>query len=170
VRGIRDAQRRAGITPTNHSRHNIHAVKEQSRLNALQKQQAAAEQGQRAARKPLGTSSGTGASSRRASSGGVDGSCSCAAAGPGSTAHCRSRSANDTSPAADDASCERDFVAENKAAAAAATIKRVAKAEVKQQPSPGSFLRKSEYGQVRSHASCMGDALACAHGCLPHAV
>lgn len=39
VRGIRDAQRRAGITPTNHSRHNIQAVKEQSRLNALQKAQ-----------------------------------------------------------------------------------------------------------------------------------
>lgn len=39
VHGIRDAQRRAGITPTNHSRHNIQAVKEQSRLNALQKSQ-----------------------------------------------------------------------------------------------------------------------------------
>lgn len=39
VRGIRDAQRRAGITPTNHSRHNVQAVKEQSRLNALQKLQ-----------------------------------------------------------------------------------------------------------------------------------
>jgi hypothetical protein len=39
VRGIRDAQRRAGITPTNHSRHNIQAVKEQSRINALQKAQ-----------------------------------------------------------------------------------------------------------------------------------
>lgn len=39
VRGIRDAQRRAGLTPTNHSRHNIQAVKEQSRLNALQKAQ-----------------------------------------------------------------------------------------------------------------------------------
>jgi hypothetical protein len=39
VRGIRDAQARAGITPTNHSRHNITAVKEQSRLNALKKLQ-----------------------------------------------------------------------------------------------------------------------------------
>lgn len=39
MRGIRDAQARAGITPTNHSRHNITAVKEQSRLNALKKMQ-----------------------------------------------------------------------------------------------------------------------------------
>lgn len=39
VRGVRDAQIRAGITPTNHARHNALAVKEQSRLNALYKQQ-----------------------------------------------------------------------------------------------------------------------------------
>ena len=46
IRGTRDAQIRAGITPVNHARNNVLAVKEQSRLNALSKlqeeQQAAA--------------------------------------------------------------------------------------------------------------------------------
>ncbi|GLC39541.1 hypothetical protein PLESTB_001628700 [Pleodorina starrii] len=37
VRGLRDAQARAGITPTNHARNNAMAVREQSQLNALRK-------------------------------------------------------------------------------------------------------------------------------------
>lgn len=37
VRGVRDAQMRAGITPTNHARHNAAAVREQSQMNALRK-------------------------------------------------------------------------------------------------------------------------------------
>lgn len=39
VRGIRDAQQRAGIKPVNHVGKNASAVKEQSQLNALRKQQ-----------------------------------------------------------------------------------------------------------------------------------
>ena len=49
MRGIRDAQIRAGITPVNHARNNVIAVKEQSRLNALsklQEQELAADQRQ----------------------------------------------------------------------------------------------------------------------------
>ncbi|KXZ51626.1 hypothetical protein GPECTOR_12g590 [Gonium pectorale] len=43
VRGPRDAQMRAGITPTNHAKNNAVAVREQSQMNALRK---AAEQQQ----------------------------------------------------------------------------------------------------------------------------
>lgn len=41
VHGVRDAQVRAGLTPTNHHRNNVLAMKEQSRMNALRKQQEA---------------------------------------------------------------------------------------------------------------------------------
>jgi hypothetical protein len=37
VRGVRDAQARAGIKPTDHARQNLLAVKERSRLNALRR-------------------------------------------------------------------------------------------------------------------------------------
>lgn len=37
VRGPRDAQIRAGITPTNHARQNAQAVREQSNMNAMRK-------------------------------------------------------------------------------------------------------------------------------------
>lgn len=39
VMGIRDAQLRAGIKPTNHAKNNVAAIKEQSKMNALRKLQ-----------------------------------------------------------------------------------------------------------------------------------
>lgn len=44
IRGPRDAQLRAGLKPVNHSRNNILAMKEQSQMNALQKQQESQQQ------------------------------------------------------------------------------------------------------------------------------
>jgi hypothetical protein len=76
VRGIRDAQIRAGITPTNHARNNVLAVKEQSRLNALSKLQeqdvAAEQQQQRQYRRSSSSNGGvSGGLSRAASSAGA---------------------------------------------------------------------------------------------------
>ncbi|KAK9814667.1 hypothetical protein WJX72_009492 [[Myrmecia] bisecta] len=74
VRGVRDQQRRAGITPVNHARHNATAVKEQSALNRLRKlqleEEAAAEAAAVARKLPAPTtSSGYGrATPRRPSS------------------------------------------------------------------------------------------------------
>lgn len=75
VRGIRDAQRRAGITPTNHSRHNIQAVKEQSRLNALQKAQ---QQDERISAATGGLRRQSGAGTRHAGASTQDEACRCA--------------------------------------------------------------------------------------------
>lgn len=152
VRGIRDAQERAGITPTNHSRHNILAIKEQSRLNALQKLQqqddalAAAQQQPRAqirrttsgvAGAPAGgprgisTSVPGGASGRPAIARSI--SCGGALAGrPGSSSGDGSR---------------RNFLEENKAAAAAAS--KPVKAESRQEN--GAYMQKTEYGQVPAY-------------------
>lgn len=137
VRGIRDAQARAGITPTDHSRHNILAIKEQSRLNALQKLQQQ-DDGQQPQVKPQlrrttsGSGTGSGGSSRAVSrttsvgaarqpSRGSDGS-----SGGGS----------------------RNFLAENRATAGAASrpIKGSSKSD-----DGAAFLQKSNYGQVPSY-------------------
>lgn len=128
VRGIRDAQRRAGVTPTNHSRHNMLAVKEQSRLNALQKLQQHEQ--------PTQDTGGTRDLRRTLSSGSRGGAAGTAAGGGGSGGSSSS-------------SCCRNFVEENRmAAAAAAAAKRPVKAEAKQEVAPGGYLHKTEYGQV----------------------
>jgi hypothetical protein len=58
VRGVRDAQRRAGIKPTDHARQNALAVKERSRLNALRRLSEVRGEG-------AGAGRGGGAGSRR---------------------------------------------------------------------------------------------------------
>ncbi|KAF8061333.1 ENKD1 [Scenedesmus sp. PABB004] len=135
VRGIRDAQARAGITPTNHARHNVTVIKEQSRLNALHKAAAAEEAAAAAAaafrpqlRRTSSGGGGGGGGLARSSSGGGGGG------GGGSLA--RSSSGG------------RNFVEENKAAAAAAA--RPVKAEARGEPG-AAFLSKSEYGQVPAY-------------------
>eukprot|EP00879_Flechtneria_rotunda_P006544 GHRR01006877.1.p1 GENE.GHRR01006877.1~~GHRR01006877.1.p1 ORF type:complete len:304 (+),score=128.73 GHRR01006877.1:354-1265(+) len=150
VRGIRDAQARAGVTPTNHSRHNILAIKEQSRLNALQKlqeqddAQVAKEQqfkpqlrrtasGNGGGRPDSSSLSRSGANSRPT---GINRSISSNAASRRS-----SNSSNGSGPA-------RDFVAENRAAAAAAS--KPVKAEARQEDGE-AYLHKSAYGQVPAY-------------------
>ncbi|KAF6265685.1 calmodulin-binding-domain-containing protein [Scenedesmus sp. NREL 46B-D3] len=131
VRGIRDAQARAGIKPTDHSRHNVLAIKEQSRLNALQKQQ----QEQQAQQQSL-----SGGGSRAAAAAGRPGivrSVSGSAAAAGWSVR-----------SGDGSSDGRDFLRENKAAAAAAS--RPVKAESRQDGG-AAYLQKSEYGQVPAY-------------------
>uniref|UniRef100_A0A383VWF5 Enkurin domain-containing protein n=1 Tax=Tetradesmus obliquus TaxID=3088 RepID=A0A383VWF5_TETOB len=150
VRGIRDAQARAGITPTDHSRHNILAIKEQSRLNALQKQQQEEQAQQHLRPQMRRTTSG---SAGGAGPGGINRSLSgggrAAAAGAGRPVIVRSVSGNAAaggrSASGGGSSDGRDFVQENKAAAAAAS--RPVKAESRQD-SGAAYLQKSEYGQV----------------------
>lgn len=150
VRGIRDAQARAGITPTDHSRHNILAIKEQSRLNALQKQQQEEQAQQHLRPQMRRTTSG---SAGGAGPGGINRTLSgggrAAAAGAGRPVIVRSVSGNAAaggrSASGGGSSDGRDFVQENKAAAAAAS--RPVKAESRQD-SGAAYLQKSEYGQV----------------------
>jgi hypothetical protein len=156
VRGIRDAQARAGITPTDHSRHNILAIKEQSRLNALQKQQQE-QQGQQQLRPQMRrTTSGTAAAGTgpggicRSLSGG--GGRAAAAAG-GRPSIVRSVSGSGAAGGrgavgGDGSSDGRDFVQENKAAAAAAS--RPVKTESRSDGG-AAYLQKSEYGQVPAY-------------------
>jgi hypothetical protein len=125
VRGIRDAQRRAGITPTNHSRHNIQAVKEQSRLNALQKAQQQDER----------ISAATGGLRRQS--------------GAFGSRQQQQPSRSSSLGSAGDLSTARDFVEENKLAAAAAAARRPVKAEAKAGAGAGEYLHKSDFGQVR---------------------
>lgn len=138
VRGIRDAQRRAGITPTNHSRHNIQAVKEQSRLNALQKTQ---QQDERIIQHSSSRKSLTPSTARQHQQQQYQQyqyqqpsrSSSLASSGGGGA----------------DTSAARDFVEENKVAAVAAAARRPVKAEARAGAGPGEYLQKAEYGQVR---------------------
>eukprot|EP00882_Tetradesmus_deserticola_P031888 GHRQ01036068.1.p1 GENE.GHRQ01036068.1~~GHRQ01036068.1.p1 ORF type:complete len:247 (+),score=80.07 GHRQ01036068.1:247-987(+) len=153
VRGIRDAQARAGIKPTDHSRHNVLAIKEQSRLNALQKQQQE-QQAQQAfcpqlRRTTSGTaaavSSGPGGISRSLSGGG---SRAAVVGRPGISRSVSSSAAARGARSGDGSSDGRDFVQENKASAAAAS--RPVKAESRQD-SAAAYLQKSEYGQVPAY-------------------
>jgi hypothetical protein len=161
VRGIRDAQARAGITPTDHSRHNILAIKEQSRLNALQKQQQE-QQAQQQLRPQMrrttsGTSTAAGAGPGgicKSLSGGGSRTAAAAAAAGGRPSIVRSVSGNGAAAGrgvrSGDGSCSdgRDFVQENKAAAAAAS--RPVKAESRSDGG-AAYLQKSEYGQVPAY-------------------
>lgn len=147
MRGIRDAQRHAGITPTNHSRHNIQAVKEQSRINALQKAQQ---------KDDRIIAAHTAARSKGTATGGRQAAGYTAAAAAGRQQPSRSSSLGSSGGGAD-ISAARDFVEENKLAAAAAAARRHIKAESKAAAGAGEFLHKSEYGQVRG-----GDAVAAA--------
>jgi hypothetical protein len=151
VRGIRDAQARAGITPTNHSRHNILAVKEQSRINALQKQQQAETI---AAQQPFtpqlyrsASSSSGGAAAAAAQRAQKFGRSSSASSSSGKFA---SSSGVLRSISGDEAMAApiRNFVQENKAAAAASS--RPVKAESRVDEG-AAYLQKSEYGQVPAY-------------------
>ncbi|GIL80107.1 hypothetical protein Vretimale_12930 [Volvox reticuliferus] len=74
VRGLRDAQARAGITPTNHARNNAMAVREQSQLNAARKAADVEESGNRLKLPPVrSTSAPTQRPVRRPSSSGGGG-------------------------------------------------------------------------------------------------
>eukprot|EP00877_Chromochloris_zofingiensis_P007501 jgi/Chrzof1/3003/Cz12g07200.t1 len=121
VKGVRDAQRRAGIEPVNHSRNNALAVKEQSRLNALKKlqEQEEAEQAEQNRGKPA---------LRRTSSGGS-----------------RPTSRPGTGLQRQHSSSGRNFVEENKVTAAATC--KPAKAE-QRTDDPEAFLQKRDYGRV----------------------
>eukprot|EP00878_Enallax_costatus_P033014 GHUV01036380.1.p1 GENE.GHUV01036380.1~~GHUV01036380.1.p1 ORF type:complete len:236 (+),score=83.94 GHUV01036380.1:656-1363(+) len=133
VRGIRDAQARAGITPTDHSRHNILAIKEQSRLNALQKQQQ--EDVQQASKPQL----------RRTTSGSGSG----AAAGGRVVSRTSSQGiARQPSRGSSSGGGSRNFLEENKSAAAAATkpVKATARSD-----ESSAFLQKNDYGQVPAY-------------------
>lgn len=141
VRGIRDAQRHAGITPTNHSRHNIQAVKEQSRINALQKAQQ---------KDDRIIAAHTAARSKGTATGGRQAAGYTAAAAAGRQQPSRSSSLGSSGGGAD-ISAARDFVEENKLAAAAAAARRHIKAESKAAAGAGEFLHKSEYGQVPTY-------------------
>jgi hypothetical protein len=160
VRGIRDAQARAGITPTDHSRHNILAIKEQSRLNALQKQQQEQQAQQQLRPQMRRTTSGTSTAEGvgpggicRSLSGGGRTAAAVAAAG-GRPRIVRSVAGNEAAAGRGvrngDGSCSdgRDFVQENKAAAAAAS--RPVKAESRSDGG-AAYLQKSEYGQVPAY-------------------
>lgn len=124
VRGVRDAQERAGIKPTNHNRNNIAAVKERSKLNALQKLQ---EQESAAAAQYSHSSGGTGGVStmRRTLSGGSS----------GGTARRTSK----------DQDAGRDFVHENKIAAVAPL--KTPRPPSRDDASTG-YVHKRDYGQV----------------------
>lgn len=147
VRSVRDAQRRAGIKPTDHARHNLMAVKEQSRLNALRRMSSQDEDGHRADIAPRksppaadhpgkaqppwghGQDSSAGGVQRQRSGGGGGGS--------GGGASCGG-----------DDSTRRNFVEENKAVAAAA--RQAPRAESR--PGDGqSYMTKREYGQVPAY-------------------
>jgi hypothetical protein len=161
VRGIRDAQARAGITPTDHSRHNILAIKEQSRLNALQKQQQEQQAQQQLRPQLRRTTSGTGAAAAavgagpggigRSLSGGGSRAAAVAAAGRQGIVRSVSGSAaagGRLATSSGGGNDGRDFVQENKAAAAAAS--RPVKAESRHD-SGAAYLQKSEYGQVPAY-------------------
>lgn len=137
VRGIRDAQARAGITPTNHSRHNILAIKEQSRLNALQKLQQQ-EDAQAAQQQRLQPTLGRSAS--------VPGGAP--AAGGRVVSRTQSVGAARQQSRTSSTDGGRNFILENRAAAAAASrpIKAVGTAA-----DGSAFLQKSNYGQVPSY-------------------
>ncbi len=122
VRGVRDAQVRAGITPVNHARNNVHAVREVSRMNSLKKLQEtedAAASATRSSRPP----------SRRTST-------SAGGAGP---------AGNLPSSRPDTAASQRNFVSENKVVAAAGVARGV-KAE-KRSEQQEAYLVKQDYGR-----------------------
>lgn len=138
VRGIRDAQTRAGITPTDHSRHNILAIKEQSRLNALQKlqQQEDVQIAQQQQFKPQ---------LRRSTSGSGGGSAT------GSRVISRTSSLGAARQPSRDLSSgggSRNFVEENRAAAAAASrpVKAAARSD-----DGAAYIQKDDYGQVPTY-------------------
>eukprot|EP00775_Hariotina_reticulata_P007060 gene7060-7274_t len=151
VRGIRDAQARAGITPTNHSRHNILAVKEQSRINALQKQQQAETV---AAQQPFtpqlhrSASSSSGAAAAAAPRAQAFGRSSSAGSSSGRVASSSGALRSISGDDADTAAPSRNFVQENKAAAAATS--RPVKAESRFDEGT-AYLQKNEYGQVPAY-------------------
>ncbi|GBF95728.1 hypothetical protein Rsub_08710 [Raphidocelis subcapitata] len=157
VRGVRDAQRRAGIKPTDHARQNALAVKERSRLNALSRLSQQEDRQQQADVAPRRARTGP---APRAGAGGALGAAAAAWRGAGAAAaavpssaggppHQQLRAAAQcqggcgAGPAA-----PRDFVEENRLAAAAA--RHAAKAEARRDAGV-PFTQKREYGQVPAY-------------------
>ncbi|KIY96606.1 hypothetical protein MNEG_11355 [Monoraphidium neglectum] len=127
VRGVRDAQARAGIKPTDHARQNLLAVKERSRLNALRRlSQDEQQQADVPPRRPAPQGTVAGRSGGSGGSGGVQRERSGSSGGGGGCV-------------------ARDFLEENRVTAAAARhpTKAVSKAE-----GARSYTAKREYGQV----------------------
>jgi len=164
VRGVRDAQRRAGIQPTDHARQNALAVKERSRLNALrrlsqQEEELRPHRDVRAACSSGGGRLGGGAGRTTAvtRSSGSRGAQPHVAGSTSSSKSSRGCSSNAGTGGAltPTTSMRRNFVEENRLAAAAA--RHAAKAESK--AGAADYMSKREYGQVGSWLGAVAAAV-----------